>query len=218
MMATSAAPARNASAHCDGTVNDNSYFPRSGPFVKPHTKGAVFRYCTIDMRSLAKRMFSQKPQYSRREFAPRKHAFVVKLSRRFAAADFGGVKNVETFALADVSAVLACKDIETDPQFVLHFDGAAADLDRCDAVIGLQDRNLTLAAQQSVFRAHAQGKAHGLLDAVQLQLAGYGQLPSFRVLFRAGNSRRSKGDLGKLGDVQDFLAFHCRLNVPPVFF
>src|SRR6266849_6489643 len=115
MMATSAAPLRSASAHCDGTVNESSYLPWREPFVKPHTKGAVFRYCTIDMRSLAKvRPKSKSPlpkagvtgacgsrgQYSRRDFAPRKHAFVVKLSRRSAAADFGGVKNVETFALA----------------------------------------------------------------------------------------------------------------------
>src|SRR5260370_33666334 len=42
-------------------------------------------------------------QYSRRDFAPRKHAFVVKLFRRFAAADFGGVKNVEAFAFAGVT-------------------------------------------------------------------------------------------------------------------
>jgi hypothetical protein len=47
----SAAPVRIASAHREGTVKDKSYFPASGPFVKPQTSGAVFKYCTIDMRS-----------------------------------------------------------------------------------------------------------------------------------------------------------------------
>src|SRR5277367_1146002 len=52
MIATSAAPLRNASAHCDGHVNDKSYLPASGPSVNPHTSGAVFKYSTIEMRSL----------------------------------------------------------------------------------------------------------------------------------------------------------------------
>src|SRR5271169_6773704 len=52
MIATSAAPVRNASAHCDGHVNDKSYFPASGPSVNPQTSGAVFKYSTIEMRSL----------------------------------------------------------------------------------------------------------------------------------------------------------------------
>ena len=52
MMATSTSPRRNASAHCDGTVNERSYLPASGPSVNPHTSGAVFRYSTIEMRSL----------------------------------------------------------------------------------------------------------------------------------------------------------------------
>ena len=50
----SAAPVRIASAHREGTVKDKSYFPASGPFVKPQTSGAVFKYCTIDMRSFCK--------------------------------------------------------------------------------------------------------------------------------------------------------------------
>src|SRR5438046_10699810 len=52
MIATSAAPARNSSAHCDGTVKESSYLPCSGPWVKPRTSGAVLRYCTTEMRSL----------------------------------------------------------------------------------------------------------------------------------------------------------------------
>src|SRR6266403_230379 len=51
IIATSTAPERNASAHCDGTVNESSYFPRSGPCVKPRTSGAVFRYSTIEIRT-----------------------------------------------------------------------------------------------------------------------------------------------------------------------
>src|SRR5213080_738597 len=51
MMATSARPERKSSAHCEGTVKDKSYLPRSGPLVKPQTSGAVLRYCTIEMRS-----------------------------------------------------------------------------------------------------------------------------------------------------------------------
>src|SRR5487761_426152 len=53
MMATSASPRRNASAHCDGTVNERSYFPARGPSVKPQTSGAVFRNSTIETRNLA---------------------------------------------------------------------------------------------------------------------------------------------------------------------
>src|SRR5487761_344010 len=53
MMATSTSPRRNASAHCEGTVNDRSYLPARGPSVKPHTSGAVFRYSTMEMRNLA---------------------------------------------------------------------------------------------------------------------------------------------------------------------
>src|SRR5438445_5253387 len=52
MMATSAAPVRNSSAHCDGTVKERSYLPCKGPCVKPRTSGAVLRYCTTEMRSL----------------------------------------------------------------------------------------------------------------------------------------------------------------------
>src|ERR1700731_3878573 len=44
IIAMSALPVRNCSAHCEGTVNDKSYLPRSGPLVKPQTSGAVFRY------------------------------------------------------------------------------------------------------------------------------------------------------------------------------
>src|SRR5712664_1805459 len=52
MMAMSAAPVRSSSAHCEGTVNERSYLPCSGPCVKPRTSGAVLRYCTTEMRSL----------------------------------------------------------------------------------------------------------------------------------------------------------------------
>src|SRR6185437_10056014 len=51
IMATSTSPRRKASAHCEGTVNDKSYLPASGPSVKPHTSGAVFRYSTTEMRN-----------------------------------------------------------------------------------------------------------------------------------------------------------------------
>src|ERR1700719_4817524 len=51
IIATSAAPERSASAHWDGTVQESSYLPRSGPCVKPRTSGAVFRYSTIEMRT-----------------------------------------------------------------------------------------------------------------------------------------------------------------------
>src|SRR5579863_7594800 len=54
MMAMSTSPRRSASAHCEGTVNESSYLPVSGPSVKPQTSGAVFRYSTIEMRSLLK--------------------------------------------------------------------------------------------------------------------------------------------------------------------
>src|SRR5713226_968328 len=116
-----------------------------------------------------------------------------------------------------LSICFARYDGEGDLQFVFHLDRATAHLHRRDAIVRLQNGNFALAAQLRAFRLHTQGEAHRFLDAVQLQLAGYGQLPSFRVLFRAGNSRRSKGDLGKLGDVQDFLAFHCPLNIPSLY-
>src|ERR1700676_3612022 len=76
MMAMSAAPWRSASAHKDGTVKERSYLPRSEPFVKPHTNGAVFRYCTIEMRSLGKfAVLSRQVQYSRPDFGQSKDAF-----------------------------------------------------------------------------------------------------------------------------------------------
>src|ERR1700680_2753953 len=52
MMPTSARPAFRSSAHCDGTANERSYRPWSGPSVKPQTSGAVFRNSTMEMRSL----------------------------------------------------------------------------------------------------------------------------------------------------------------------
>ena len=51
MIATSTSPRFSASAHCEGTVNERSYLPASGPSVNPHTSGAVFRNSTIDMRN-----------------------------------------------------------------------------------------------------------------------------------------------------------------------
>src|SRR4029077_6119579 len=53
MMAMSAAPRRRASAHCEGTVKERSYLSASGPSANPQTSGAVLRYSTIEMRSLA---------------------------------------------------------------------------------------------------------------------------------------------------------------------
>src|SRR5260370_38990103 len=67
---TAAGPVRNCSAHCDGTVNDKSYLPRSGPLVKPQTSGAVFRYWTIEMRSFVTvRGLKFKCQYSKAGFS-----------------------------------------------------------------------------------------------------------------------------------------------------
>src|ERR1700758_2358764 len=60
IIATSTAPERSASAHCDGTVNESSYFPRNGPCVKPRTSGAVFRYSTIEIRSGLTEQFASK--------------------------------------------------------------------------------------------------------------------------------------------------------------
>src|ERR1700730_6509267 len=54
MMATSARPSRRSSAHCEGTVNERSYLSLRAPWVKPYTNGAVFRYCTTEMRSFLK--------------------------------------------------------------------------------------------------------------------------------------------------------------------
>src|SRR5579863_202488 len=51
-MATSTSPKRKASAHFEGMVNESSYLPASGPSAKPHTSGAVFRYSTMEIRSL----------------------------------------------------------------------------------------------------------------------------------------------------------------------
>src|SRR6202049_2284678 len=81
MIAISAAPMRSASAHGDGTVKDKSYFPASGPFVKPQTSGAVFKYCTIDMRSFCTfELLAISTKYSRQNFPPRQASFVVKRS------------------------------------------------------------------------------------------------------------------------------------------
>src|SRR5271156_193580 len=81
MMAMSAAPVRSASAHCDGTVKDKSCLPASGPLVKPQTSGAVFKYCTIDMRSFCKfRSLAISTKYSREKFPPRQASFDVKRS------------------------------------------------------------------------------------------------------------------------------------------
>src|SRR5712692_2901359 len=69
IIATSTFPVRNCSAHCEGTVNDKSYLPRSGPLVKPQTSGAVFRYCTMEMRSFVTgREVTFKIQYNKARF------------------------------------------------------------------------------------------------------------------------------------------------------
>src|SRR5271154_1426746 len=87
MIAMSAAPVRNASAHCDGTVKDKAYFPANGPFVKPQTSGAVFRYLTIEMRSFCKfQSLAISSKYSRQDFPPRQPSFVVKPSFHSEAA------------------------------------------------------------------------------------------------------------------------------------
>src|SRR3984885_10487366 len=57
MMAMSAALLRRASAQRDGTVNERSYLPLRGPWVKLQTNGVVFRYLTIEMRSFGKLAF-----------------------------------------------------------------------------------------------------------------------------------------------------------------
>src|SRR5213080_5432532 len=76
MMATSARPERKSSAHCEGTVKDKSYLPRSGPLVKPQTSGAVLRYCTIEMRSLVTvRGLTLKFQYNKEGFSERQPSF-----------------------------------------------------------------------------------------------------------------------------------------------
>src|SRR5579863_3624350 len=64
IIATSAAPERSASAHWDGTVKESSYFPRSGPCVKPRTSGAVFRYSTMDIRTGFTRAIGLKSNFS----------------------------------------------------------------------------------------------------------------------------------------------------------
>src|SRR5438477_2685769 len=76
MMATSARPERKSSAHCEGTVNDKSYLPSSGPLVKPQTSGAVLRYCTMEMRSLVTvRGLTFKVQYNKEGFSERQPSF-----------------------------------------------------------------------------------------------------------------------------------------------
>src|SRR5260370_33512971 len=114
MMATSAAPLRSASAHCDGTVNESSYLPWREPFVKPHTKAAVFRYCTIDMRSLAKvsvrrhraRFRKRTLQVHTARWASiadaillRRRTLLMETFSRFTPADFTRAKNDDAFAL-----------------------------------------------------------------------------------------------------------------------
>ena len=76
MMATSARPERKSSAHCEGTVKDKSYLPRSGALVKPQTSGAVLRYCTIEMRSLVTvRGLTLKFQYNKEGLSERRASF-----------------------------------------------------------------------------------------------------------------------------------------------
>src|SRR4029077_7551611 len=70
IMAMSALPERNSSAHCEGTVKDRSYLPRSGPLVKPQTSGVVFRYCTMEMRSFVTvREVTLRVQYNKGSFS-----------------------------------------------------------------------------------------------------------------------------------------------------
>src|SRR6266481_6690001 len=70
------------------------------------------------------------------------------------------------------SMSLGCDDREADLQFVLHLDGAAADLYGRDAVVRLQNRNFSLCPQFACRRAHAQGKAYGLFHSVKVEFAG----------------------------------------------
>src|SRR5260370_12837602 len=69
IIATSTCPVVDCSAHCEGTVNDKWYLPRKGPLVKPQMSGAVFRYCTMEMRSLVTgREVTFKFQYNKARF------------------------------------------------------------------------------------------------------------------------------------------------------
>src|SRR5882724_1511010 len=93
MMATSAAPTRNSSAHCDGTVKVRSYLPCKGPCVKPRTSGAVLRYCTTEMRSLLTKGSRGKVIIAEANF--------VRIARLWCKrfVPFGGFEDDETDAL-----------------------------------------------------------------------------------------------------------------------
>src|ERR1700682_2823323 len=100
MMATSARRSRKSSAHCEGIVNDSSYLPFRGPCVKPYTRGAVLRYCTMEMRSFfANGGCSQNVQYSRPRFCAADTPFCCKTS-----ATVGGFENDEVFSGAGTPA------------------------------------------------------------------------------------------------------------------
>src|SRR5271155_4630271 len=100
MMAMSASPARKASARCEGTVNDSSYLPASGPCVNPHTSGAVFKYCTIEMRSLVTNKFPEQifQRGDSKSIADGNSACSAALCYK-AFSLFGGSVNAETPAL-----------------------------------------------------------------------------------------------------------------------
>src|SRR6266446_2296267 len=105
MIATSTAPVRRASAHCDGTVEERSYVLRRGPWVKPRTSGTVLRYCTTEMRSLLT-VGCAKPGNASIADAIlwRVERFDVKHFSQFESYEFGGMENVEAYFVADGGA------------------------------------------------------------------------------------------------------------------
>jgi hypothetical protein len=53
--------------------------PRNGPRVKPQTKGAVLRYCTMEMRSFAKfGVLARQSKVYRKLHRARRHAETLK--------------------------------------------------------------------------------------------------------------------------------------------
>src|SRR5262252_8517681 len=98
MMATSTPPARSASAHRAGTVNESSYLPCRRPCVNPRTSGTVLRYCTTEMRSF----FTGRDSREMRSISERKIVRrAIEWCKRFVR--IGGFEHGETDARRDTN-------------------------------------------------------------------------------------------------------------------
>ena len=163
MMATSAAPERRASAHCEGTVKERSYLPRSGPWVKPRTSGAVLRYCTTEMRSLVtigggENFTTERREVRRRgDFAARRADLMYNTSANLKLADLEAGEMAKRWWLMILAAML-CGASRADAQAKSEA-GAGASPAAGEKAISIAEKTKSMEKMAGYFNIYWDAKA-----------------------------------------------------------